>query len=65
MVGADFMITAELSETLRMLFRQMWVNGAKCENWDLILNLHDQEDRDYFEMLARRNSLEKNIPIHT
>ena len=47
------MITSEWSKTLRTLFRQMWVNGARCENWDVILSLHDQEDQDYFLMLEK------------
>ena len=58
------MITSEWSKTLRMLFRQMCVSGTKCENWDLILSLHDQEDQEYFEMLARRNSIEEKISVH-
>lgn len=48
------MITTEYSEVLRGLFSQMFVDGKRCENWDLIMLCHDQEDIDYFEMLAKR-----------
>jgi len=58
MVGADSMIASEWSKTLRILFKQMWANNERCDNWDLILSLHDQEDRDYLLML------EKEIKSH-
>jgi hypothetical protein len=58
------MITSEYSEILRMLFRNMFKDGKKCDTWDLILSLHDEEDRQYFEMLARRHENGNAIPVH-
>lgn len=33
------------------LFRYMYAGGVRCENWDQILELHDEEDRKYFYKL--------------
>jgi hypothetical protein len=44
-------MTQEWREMLFKLFSQMYPDGVKCENYDLILSLHDKEDREYFKML--------------
>ena len=52
-------MTSDWAKMLLTLFRQMYADGKRCENWDLILGLHDEEDRQYFLMLEKSvNALE-------